>query len=594
MGCAASKSDEEDDVVSLCRERKRLLKSAVERRQALADAHSRYNHSLHAVAAAIRIIRKQEGIPELEEDMQRERREKEVANIVATTAAAAVDDDEEKNSDNDVEEQEGSGGDDIKIVGEDNVGQEEHNEGLSMIDNPINGRELLDALNDIEDHLVRAYGSGLDVSRMVEAKKINLQSGSEEVKEYNKRIHAITWHRTTSYQSSYCKSFLASSSKSSSTWTDLSLLVSFVVVYLTSFCHSHFQEGDKTRKTYEQKCSKLRSVDAMGDGLHFSDKTKAEVKDLYTRILVTIRSAESISKKIEKLRDEELQPQLVELLHGLMRNWKIMLESHDTQFRTIAEVGSFTCPTYGKFCNDSHRLATLQLEVEIHTWRACFVEYVTAQKSYIDALYGWLTKFLAPEIEFHSSRRSSAPPFCANGPSLLVICHDWLSSLEKLPDRAITNSLKSFGKDIRALWHQQGQEQEQKRKVDGFAKELDRRILAFQRTENRVLESKLTGQSSDIDARDRLQYLAERKDQLDMFRKRLDSEKEKHHNSMQETQRIILNAFQAGFSSIFESLAEFAKAYSKMYGDLVTYSENTKMSDEKSCNSFYIENGGYL
>lgn len=46
------------------------------------------------------------------------------------------------------------------------------------------------------------------------------------------------------------------------------------------------------------------------------DKTSAEVNDLYTRILVGLQSAESISKRIEKLRDEELLPQLVELLQG--------------------------------------------------------------------------------------------------------------------------------------------------------------------------------------------------------------------------------------------------------------------------------------
>lgn len=46
------------------------------------------------------------------------------------------------------------------------------------------------------------------------------------------------------------------------------------------------------------------------------DKTRAAVKDLYARILIAIRSAESISKRIQKLRDEELQPQIVELLKG--------------------------------------------------------------------------------------------------------------------------------------------------------------------------------------------------------------------------------------------------------------------------------------
>lgn len=46
------------------------------------------------------------------------------------------------------------------------------------------------------------------------------------------------------------------------------------------------------------------------------DKTRAAVKDLYSRILVAIKSAETISRQIEKLRDEELQPQIVELIQG--------------------------------------------------------------------------------------------------------------------------------------------------------------------------------------------------------------------------------------------------------------------------------------
>ena len=46
------------------------------------------------------------------------------------------------------------------------------------------------------------------------------------------------------------------------------------------------------------------------------DKSCAEANDLHSRISVALRSVESISDRIQKLRDEELEPQLVELLHG--------------------------------------------------------------------------------------------------------------------------------------------------------------------------------------------------------------------------------------------------------------------------------------
>jgi hypothetical protein len=66
-----------------------------------------------------------------------------------------------------------------------------------------------------------------------------------------------------------------------------------------------------------------------------------------------------------------------------------------------------------------------------------------------------------------------------------------------------------------------------------------------------------------------------------MFRKKLDLEKEKHHNYVKETQRITLSGFQIGFSRVFESLTEFSKASMKMYNDLANHSENTAGKVEK-------------
>ena len=51
-----------------------------------------------------------------------------------------------------------------------------------VIDTPTDGRELLEALKDVEDHFIRAYDSGLEVSRMLEANRFPMLSGLEEIK----------------------------------------------------------------------------------------------------------------------------------------------------------------------------------------------------------------------------------------------------------------------------------------------------------------------------------------------------------------------------------------------------------------------------
>lgn len=271
-----------------------------------------------------------------------------------------------------------------------------------------------------------------------------------------------------------------------------------------------------------------------------------------------------------------------------------MLESHEIQNKIMFEVKTFTCPTYGKFCNDSHRLSTLQLEAELRNWRMCFTEYIAAQKAYVEALHGWISKFIVPEVEFYSRRRSSVPPYQVNGPPLLIICRNWLASLDKLPGKAVSSALISCEKDVRALWVQQGEEQQQKRKVDSLSKELDGKILAFQKAENKIYELKLTDHKLEPEIDHRADYLKERKDLLDNFRKKVDLEKENHQNCMQQTQRITLDGFQTGFGRVFESMTDFSKIILKMCNDLLrkddnaekfgnasSYSEGSQLEDSK-------------
>ncbi|EEF31737.1 conserved hypothetical protein [Ricinus communis] len=707
MGCGLSKQNEEDDVVALCGERKRLLKLAVEKRYAFADAQFKYNQSLYAVAMALRLFVARhsspsspflltfpscsdtngdtnETIPNDPMFLQQSPTQPTLETTACQPLETKAQETQEDNDDSEEESAEESESEELcehfygendppevpspngqfgwdffysydemrsemlngftqihdddlravrekegipeleddgeKVMNEDknrvvefanargednnnNVGQEE-TKGLGVIDTPANGRELLEALKDIEDHFLRSYDSGLDISRMLEANRVPLQSGLEEIKESsNKLIRSITWNRSTSSRSSSSKSLLTSTSTNSSVWTDFKADLfddfgmeagshSLTLGRLYAWEKKLYQEvkaGDKTRKIYERKCSYLRRMDATGDGFYTIDKSTDEVKELHSRISVAIRSVESISERIEKLRDTELQPQLLELLHGLMRNWKMMLESHETQKQVMLEVKFFNCPAYEKFSNDCHRLATLQLEAELDNWCACFSAYVTTQKAYIEALSGWLSKFIAPEFEFYSSRKYISPPCRINGPPLLVICHEWLAWLDKLPDNAVTYAMKSFGKDIHALWSQQGKEQQQKRKVDDLAKELDRRTLAFQRAERRILTSKISEQETEASVRHNIEYLVEGKRLLNLFRNTLDEEKEKHLNSMQGTQQITVSGFQTGFSSVFESLAEFSKASVKMYVDLVTYSANAKTAEKNNGDVSYID-----
>ncbi|KAG6410922.1 hypothetical protein SASPL_128995 [Salvia splendens] len=692
MGCVASRLEEEEEVVSICRERKKQLKLAVQRRYALADAHYRYCKSLSGVSAAINLfvthhsspnasyrITLQPHSPTKEKVvsnppfLQQTPSEPTKQNIACDShdsfSTSSVSSEEER------EKQEGEGGscgyfymdmpqpqpqptmaspqrdfgwdffnpfnnvarpeivtvcnrmseEEVRAVREQegipeledeegermggeaaNVGEIEAVKGverdgekeLSVVDNhkPVEGRELLEALKDIEDLFIVAYDSGKDVSRMLEYNRVHLQSNIDEIKENStKLIQAITW-RSASSSSSSCKSLVASSS---STWTEFTNDLVDDYEGMTSGSHSltlarlyawekklydEVKSGDSIRKIYERKCNQLQNQDVRGDERLTVDKSRSAVKDLYSRILVTIRSAERISKQIEKLIEEELEPQIRELLQGMTGTWKVMLESHEIQSKIIFEVVTFSCPSYKKFCSENHRLATLQLETELRNWRSCFTEYVSAQKRYVEALFGWLSKFVAPEVDIYSRDRASALPCRLNGRPLLVLCHDWLESMNNLPEKSVSVAIRSCSRDVRALWLQQGEELLQKRKVDGLSKELDRKTSAFQKAENRMLELRLSNKGAA-----EVGPLVDGKGTLDGFRRRVDSEKEKHRSLMKETEKMTLTGFQTCFSRVFETMTEFSRAALEMYNELVEVEKKGK----KVCieGSAEVENG---
>lgn len=97
-------------------------------------------------------------------------------------------------------------------------------------------------------------------------------------------------------------------------------LSSTAYLYKNNHCWNSFYEllqaTEIIGKEYDQKCSLLRHQFAQDLKTQVIDKTRATVKDLYSRLKVAIHAVNSISMRIEKLRDEELQPQLFELIQG--------------------------------------------------------------------------------------------------------------------------------------------------------------------------------------------------------------------------------------------------------------------------------------
>lgn len=81
-------------------------------------------------------------------------------------------------------------------------------------------------------------------------------------------------------------------------------------------CGMCTQEAEALRIELEKKYSVYRHQDNKGEDHTVMDKTRGTIKMLQTRMVVAIQAVDSAATAVQKLRDEELYPQLLDLLEG--------------------------------------------------------------------------------------------------------------------------------------------------------------------------------------------------------------------------------------------------------------------------------------
>ena len=87
------------------------------------------------------------------------------------------------------------------------------------------------------------------------------------------------------------------------------------------------QAEEKMRVAHEKKCRKLKHLDERGAEAHKVDATQTLIRSLSTKIRMAIQVVDKISVTINKIRDEELWPQLNELIQGYA-NMRLLFKNH--------------------------------------------------------------------------------------------------------------------------------------------------------------------------------------------------------------------------------------------------------------------------
>lgn len=355
-------------------------------------------------------------------------------------------------------------------------------------------KDFVSSIKDIEHRFFRASESGKEVARMLEANKIRVGYSqakvgssvsdllaalrfaccrtktslvSNEPSEGTTKV--IIWKRTSS-RSSSSRNPLTSASKDENDDSGSDFVEDICMI---SGSHSSTLErlyawerklydevktSESIRREYDRKCDQLRHQFAKDQSSHVIDKTRAVVKDLHSRITVALHAVDAIAKRIEKMRDDELQPQLVELIQGLIRMWKSMLECHHAQYITISLAYHSKTPNTNT-TQDTQKQIMSELEDEIECFGLSFANWINSHTTYVEALNGWLQNCIMLPPQERSSRRRPFSPRRVLAPPIFVLFRDWTAGIKSLPSEELSNAIKGFLSDLRNSIKQQAEEQ---------------------------------------------------------------------------------------------------------------------------------------
>jgi hypothetical protein len=94
---------------------------------------------------------------------------------------------------------------------------------------------------------------------------------------------------------------------------------------------------------------------------------------------------------------------------------------------------------------------------ELDSFSSTFKIWVTAQKSYVEALNAWLQKCILqpPQDRRRRKRKVSFPPRNAISPPIFVLCSGWVAMMESLPTDELCKSIKDVMQLLRDSFEHQ-------------------------------------------------------------------------------------------------------------------------------------------
>ncbi|XVF26736.1 hypothetical protein REPUB_Repub14bG0044100 [Reevesia pubescens] len=439
---------------------------------------------------------------------------------------------------------------------------------------------LLQVFEQLDDHFLKASESAHEVSKMLEATRLHYHSNFADNRghiDHSARVmRVITWNR--SFRGVKLDNDDNAKDDFDSEENETHATVLDKMLAWEKKLYDEVKAGELMKFEYQRKVSSLNKLKKRGTNSEVLEKAKAAVSHLHTRYIVDMQSMDSTVSEINRLRDEQLYPKLVQLVDGMATMWEIMKVQHESQSRIVTALKDLDLSQSPKETTEHHHERTIQLLAIVQDWHMQFCKLVDHQKEYIKALNNWLRLNLIP-IESSLKEKVSSPPRIENPPIQRFLLA-WQEKLDKLPDEIARSAINNFAFVIDAIKQHQLDEMKLKEKCEESRKELQKKQRQFedwyhkymQRRTPEELDPERTEGNPNNDA------VAERQVMVELVKKRLEEEEEAYQRLCIQVREKSLVSLKNRLPELFRAMKGIAIDFSKMYGDLMSISLSKNQS----------------